>query len=108
MIIAKPDETYEQHKDDIVIYRLEFTDWSRDVNNPDDTRAVIRIEAVRGHQVIATFQVLPYQAGQRWHDVRVSGGLRNSSYHVVRTVKSIEMKNVPSESRRRAFTVNVK
>lgn len=108
MIIAKPGESYEQHAQDVVVYRLQFEDWSADVTNPDDTKAVVRHEAKRGKTSTTTFQVLPYRPGHRWHDVKVSGGLRNSSIEVVRTVKTVQAANVVVESRRRAFTITIR
>jgi hypothetical protein len=101
MIIVRPGESLEQHRDEVVIYRLQFDVWSADMDKPDDKAASIRVESKRGVNPLAV-KVQPYQNGTKCHDIRITGGSKNGIYEIVRMVKS------PTETRRRSFTVAVR
>jgi hypothetical protein len=100
MIVAKPGETFEQHRDDIVVYQLKFADWSTNLEKADDRTATIRANVQKGRDQIFA-KALPYRPGSQVQEVRVSGGSKNGVYEIVRIVKS------PTETRRRSFIVKV-
>lgn len=100
MTPVSPGATVEQHREEVVIYRLQFADWSVDMERPDDKAATIRVQSKRGIDPLS-IKVLPYQPGSKYHDVRITGGSKKGIYEVVRVVKS------PLETRRRSFIVLV-
>ena len=100
MIVAKPGDSFQQHRDDVVIYQLKFEDWNTDLDRPDDKSATIRALMQRGRDLVIT-KALPYKIGSQVQEVRVSGGSKNGVYEIVRVVKSA------TETRRRSFLITV-